>query len=436
MAKKILYLSVVLTAFLVFVDHTRAQTLEQSTCASRGLSVGWRPPQLAPNTCYGSLQAVSTGTGGITCLREDSCCADTEGNPTCIQRSVTQGFTPAQPDATSVKCPDGYGLVVVETTARCEKVGQLTFTPNVSLPGFPSTAIVDSHLLAKYLGAFYIYFIGVIGILAVVMMMWGGYHYIVSAGNPQKISQGKEIISNAVIGLVLALTSFVLLRTINPQLVSFAGVVPSYIQEILQSYEKTAEPLKPVECTRDILSELPATAGRIKSGGFDQKLAVEAQKYNLDVYQLLATVAVESSGFANAQSTFTRNGQTKHACGLMQVRPESTNNQYSCQDLMNPDVGIPVGVKLYNDFKTRLCQQPETAAKYCPSGTPCRAGNETFIHAAYNGGDKANWCSRSCEGQTLWQCALVEGYGETRCYVDFTDKAYQWFKTNPQFQGL
>jgi len=114
---------------------------------------------------------------------------------------------------------------VFEPGVNCKKLhptcvsGALTFTPNVPIPTlFSGAHTVDETLFGTYVNAFYIYFAGVAGILAVVMIMYGGFHYITSLGNPQRMNQGKEIISNALIGLILVLTSYLLLNIINPRL--------------------------------------------------------------------------------------------------------------------------------------------------------------------------------------------------------------------------
>jgi hypothetical protein len=49
--------------------------------------------------------------------------------------------------------------------------------------------------------------------------MVGGYMYITSAGNSASTGKAKETITDAIIGLLLALTSWLLLYTINPDLV-------------------------------------------------------------------------------------------------------------------------------------------------------------------------------------------------------------------------
>jgi len=54
-------------------------------------------------------------------------------------------------------------------------------------------------------------------VLAVIFMMIGGFRWIVSAGGGQ-IAEAKKMITNAIIGLLIAFSSFVILQTINPAL--------------------------------------------------------------------------------------------------------------------------------------------------------------------------------------------------------------------------
>lgn len=111
---------------------------------------------------------------------------------------------------------------------------KLTFTPNVPIPGlFQGAQPVDETLLGRYISNFYVFFAGVAGILATVMMMWGGFHYITAAGNPQRMNEGKDIISNAVIGLVLVLISYLLLNAINPRLIQLRVPSLQFIPQIL-----------------------------------------------------------------------------------------------------------------------------------------------------------------------------------------------------------
>lgn len=73
--------------------------------------------------------------------------------------------------------------------------------------------------MAEYIGIMYQYLAGIAGVMAVAMIMYGGMKWIFSAGDASKIGTAKEVISHAVIGLILVFGSFLILNTINPALV-------------------------------------------------------------------------------------------------------------------------------------------------------------------------------------------------------------------------
>jgi hypothetical protein len=52
------------------------------------------------------------------------------------------------------------------------------------------------------------------------MIMLGGLLYLTAGGSPERVSNAKSYISNALIGLILALTSYFLLQTVNPALLN------------------------------------------------------------------------------------------------------------------------------------------------------------------------------------------------------------------------
>lgn len=56
--------------------------------------------------------------------------------------------------------------------------------------------------------------LGFLAILAVVMIIYGGFLYVSSAGNQEKADQGKQILTYAVIGIVIILISFALVQTV------------------------------------------------------------------------------------------------------------------------------------------------------------------------------------------------------------------------------
>ena len=75
--------------------------------------------------------------------------------------------------------------------------------------------------IATYIKVIYKYAIGIVGILATVVMMYGGLLWIMAGGSPERVADAKSWIVASVTGLVLALTSSFILYTINPALVEF-----------------------------------------------------------------------------------------------------------------------------------------------------------------------------------------------------------------------
>ncbi|MDP4007110.1 MAG: hypothetical protein Q8P55_00745, partial [bacterium] len=75
---------------------------------------------------------------------------------------------------------------------------------------------------------FYALIVGLSGLAAFVMIVWGGVQWMTSAGNPTKTSDAKDKIQKALLGLLLVLSSFLILQVINPELTSLriTGLTP------------------------------------------------------------------------------------------------------------------------------------------------------------------------------------------------------------------
>ncbi len=57
-------------------------------------------------------------------------------------------------------------------------------------------------------------FLGFLGVLAVIMVIYGGFMYITGSGDPAKADKGKKVITYAIIGIVVILISFALINTV------------------------------------------------------------------------------------------------------------------------------------------------------------------------------------------------------------------------------
>src|SRR6056297_1256486 len=103
------------------------------------------------------------------------------------------------------------------------QAGNLQYNTEVGIPGARDTVTFtgDTSAIGNYIKAIYSYGIGIVGILAAVVLMVGGVIWLTAGGNVNKVETAKQTIGGALTGLVLALTSYMLLYQINPDLVQF-----------------------------------------------------------------------------------------------------------------------------------------------------------------------------------------------------------------------
>lgn len=88
------------------------------------------------------------------------------------------------------------------------------------LQPLPNVTASDANNFGSYLSKIYILGIGLAGVLAVLVIVIGGIQYIGSGMSPSGKTDAKDKITNAILGLLLALISWLILNTIDPNLVS------------------------------------------------------------------------------------------------------------------------------------------------------------------------------------------------------------------------
>lgn len=153
-------------------------------------------------------------------------------------------------------------------------------------------------------------------VLAIFMIVWGGFEYITST-IPGTKSDGLNKVKNAVIGLILVLCSYIIIRTIDPRLVQ----IPTNLVPKLTLNSKLTQPT-----TQDFLNQLEN----------------EANQYNDDDHA--ARQALDAAKAAAAQ------GQTKL---------DDLNKQ------INTQLGNPPGPVLSDDEIEHLCLQDQVDGDLC-----------------------------------------------------------------------
>ena len=108
-----------------------------------------------------------------------------------------------------------------------KKVGMLFFVLGAysvsayeALESLPNVTGRETTSLGGYLSNIYALGIGLAGVLAVLMIVIGGIQYIGSGMSPSGKNDARDRITNAIMGLLLALLSWLILNTIDPNLVS------------------------------------------------------------------------------------------------------------------------------------------------------------------------------------------------------------------------
>lgn len=93
-----------------------------------------------------------------------------------------------------------------------------------------------------------------LGVVAVVIVLYGGYLFLTSAGNEEQISQAKKLLVNGVIGLVIILSAFSISYFILRQLSDATGSGSVPLSSRCESLRIANDPAYMQQCGRDSLN--------------------------------------------------------------------------------------------------------------------------------------------------------------------------------------
>ncbi|NTV22738.1 MAG: lytic transglycosylase domain-containing protein [Candidatus Yonathbacteria bacterium] len=280
---------------------------------------------------------------------------------------------------------------------------------------------------SNYFETIYVYAIGAAGVLAVLMFAIGGIQYMFGGANPASKSKGVAHMSNAVWGIILALSAYLILNTINPDLVDLQVTLP----EASIDAEYAPPPAGDVgESTSDIPSTVPTA---LPSG---------CKNYVATFKSIASSTGVSGCllyGIASQESGCNPNAQSSSgACGMMQFLPKTAGQ--SCDWLKtHPEGSISLAAQYLSRSRNALARYTmfNIGSRYTQSNTSVTvgsyiydAGNDDLIasyNAGYgtkssNGGKGPFAVSDSCASRNgtipVWQCDInTAGYAQTRNYV-------------------
>ncbi|PWB38585.1 MAG: hypothetical protein C3F02_02630 [Parcubacteria group bacterium] len=186
----------------------------------------------------------------------------------------------------------------------------IPFEPNVKIPNTvfdaPSVPITGASI-GQYIVALYQYGATFAGFVAMFMLVYAGWEWLMAAGRLDKIAQAKHTISGVLIGLALLFGSYILMSQISGRLVTFDELNVTAIQEIPGMDKACAQAL-------GNLTPVPLCGGE----------AIEVKTVAFNTLNCVPTKCADSTNWTCIQS---KNGQ---ACKSILVAGENATGGCIC----------------------------------------------------------------------------------------------------------
>ena len=227
--KKIIVLFALISCLLPF-NFSKADTCETKCCSD--------PAGCSDQNAFCKANPPNNIASPTACTNESlpANCSANETKICCCSTSIDQKYIVGQSADTNTQSP----LV------------SLNFTPEISIPGLipgdakstpvgkPITSVsgdlttvtMKSDLLARYIQAIYNYALAIISILAAIVLMGGGLMWLTSGGDSGRVTKAKEMIIGSLSGLVIIFCAWIILNTVNPELLKLKSIDSVVINKI------------------------------------------------------------------------------------------------------------------------------------------------------------------------------------------------------------
>ncbi len=215
--------------FVLSPSFALATTRQEDICARRTCSASVASACPSATVCQTDIAAhvqevchiaspmtLCLTPADVTCLGSTSCLAETvpttpTPSPTTPATTAPAGaeqrpFTPITPE---------LGVPI----------------PGLSIsPAIQQNGMVSVPFLSQYIAGAYRYGIRIAIVAAMVMVVYGGFRYLVGAGLGD-VKRGKEMILDAVVGLIIVLGAYLILATVSPATLTLPTLELSIVQQ-------------------------------------------------------------------------------------------------------------------------------------------------------------------------------------------------------------
>ncbi|MBI4427127.1 MAG: hypothetical protein HY569_01420 [Candidatus Magasanikbacteria bacterium] len=208
--------------------------------------------------------------------------------------------------------------------------------------------------------------LGLLGIIALGVMLYGGFMYMTSAGEEEKISTAKKALTNGVIGLVIILSSLALVQFILNKLGEATGMFDTTTEKACLDEEYAflhPELCQPVEFG-DFCTQYPSNQFCCKD--------------DTVFYAKSITPVTDNTGMHNVavRALFNKNIKIGDAAKVFGIDfgGQDISNKFDYEFLGDNKSGNQIGVQA--NYKA--------GAEICDDGTPCLNGGDYKVAVANN----------------------------------------------------
>jgi len=107
------------------------------------------------------------------------------------------------------------------SNTESKESAKISFIPQIPFGEINGKMDINGGTIGFYITEIYKYAVSIVGILASIVIMWGGVRWLTAGGNQEAVSDAKKWIEGALSGLVLMMTSYMILYFVNPDLTNF-----------------------------------------------------------------------------------------------------------------------------------------------------------------------------------------------------------------------
>ncbi len=211
-----------------------------------------------------------------------------------------------------------------------------------------------NHSPGDYIKSFFIYGLGIVGIAALFAIIFGGMNYIFAGSSQTRATEGKHWIFSAISGIALLLCSYLILFTINPDLIALKDPTMATITippHTGLNYENFTS-----------FKDMPAAKNNIAI--FQDPVIMKALQDATSYYKNVPLeIAMFVAGIEHDPKNPYSGTSSKGARGVMQLMP-GTATWLGVKNTNDPEQNIWGGVKYLSKLYEQFGNWPDALAGY------------------------------------------------------------------------